>query len=72
MTARVKLAEANFFLQKLQFASPTAIDFSYYTSACASALYGSLQHLLYDYGMKFWPEIDEDDFLDSKRFELEL
>jgi hypothetical protein len=70
MTARVKLAEASFFLEKLEAADTLTMDFRYYASACASALYGALQHLLYDYAMKNWKNIDEDDYLDSRLFRL--
>lgn len=70
MTARDKLAEANFFLEKLQSVSMASMDFTYYTSACASALYGSLQHLLYDYAKRYWPNITDDDYLNPKLFRL--
>ena len=78
MTAREKLAEANFFLQKLKAASKVelAYDFAvaneyrYYVSACVWALYGSYDHLLYDYAQKYWPKLDISDFLDNKMFAL--
>lgn len=62
--------EAKFFLEKLRSTSPTTIDFRHYVSAIVSALYGSLQHLLYDYAHSFWPNIDESDYLDPRLFRL--
>jgi hypothetical protein len=70
MSARKKLAEARFFLGKLHSAYPDSDEFKYYVSACVWALYGSYDHLLYDYAKKFWPELDTDVYLDNKTFDL--
>lgn len=69
MSARKKLEEAKFFLDKLQSVSPTSAEFRYYTSACVWALYGSNEHLLYDYAKKYWPDISTNDYLNSEMFE---
>lgn len=65
MTARTKLAEAKFFLGKLSETDHGSAAFRYNTSACASALYSSTQHLLYDYAKKFWPSLTQDDYIDA-------
>jgi hypothetical protein len=74
MSGRSKLGEAQFFLQQLSSLQANSIDssmkFRYFASACSSALYGSLQHLLYDYAKKFWPGIDQLDYLDTRLFQL--
>ncbi len=64
MTSREKLSEATFFLDRVRASSVTSMDLKYYVSACASALYGSLQHLLYDYAKRHW-QFAENDYLDS-------
>lgn len=80
MTARDKLAEASFFLQKLQITSThdanrlwdsgISAEYRYYVSACVWALYGSRDHLLYDYARKYWPNLGTDDLLDQKTVNL--
>lgn len=77
MTAREKLDEAKFFLSKLrqfsEFDSEGEIpqdDFKYYASACVWALYGSYDHLLYDYARKFWPKLGTDDYLTRDNLKL--
>jgi len=70
LTAKRKLDEARFFLEKLRSSDLGSDEFRFYASACASAMYGSLQHLLYDYAKKFWPSLDAEEYLNSWLFSL--
>lgn len=70
MTCRGKLAEAQFFLDKLRPQELGSSEFRFYASAFAFALHSSLQHLLYDYANKYWPQIGRDDYLDPRYFRL--
>jgi len=71
MTARSKIREARFFLEQLRSAGPLSENTSYYVSACVAAIYGALNHLLYDYAVRFWaPRFDTNDFIDLESFKL--
>lgn len=65
MTARGKMAEAQFFLDNLRRTELGSAEFRYNASACTSALYSSIQHLLYDYAKKFWPSITGNEYIDA-------
>ena len=64
------MEEASFFLEKIHSANLATDEFKYYVSACVWALYGSFDHLLYDYAMKFWPNLSVDDYLENRIFSL--
>lgn len=70
LTAKRKLDEARFFLEKLRSSDLGSDEFKFYSSACASAIYGSLEHLLFDYAKKFWPSLDAEEYLNSRLFSL--
>ena len=70
LTAKDKLAEARFFLDKMRQTGPGTREFKFYTSACASAMYSSFQHLLYDYARKYWPSLTMEDRLDLRSLQV--
>lgn len=70
LTAKGKLDEARFFLERIRSSDLGSDEFRFYASACASAMYGSVQHLLYDYAKKYWPSADTGDYLDASSFLL--
>jgi hypothetical protein len=73
LTAKSKLAEAEFFLDKLRplsVNSQGSPEFRYYASACTYALVSSLWHLLYDYANKYWKQLGRDEYLDQRSFRL--
>jgi len=70
VTAKDKLEEAWFFLKRMRSTDLLSLEFKFYVSACASAMYGSIGHLLYDYAKKYWHTLDTSDFLDARYFLL--
>jgi len=70
LTAKDKLAEARFFLEKMRQNNPGTQEFKFYASACASAMYSSFQHLLYDYARKYWPSLTMEDRLDLRSLQI--
>jgi hypothetical protein len=80
MTARDKLAEADFFLHKLRDASVldqnrlwdvgASNEYRYYVSACVWAVIGVREHLLYDYARMYWPNLGTGHHLDRGTLRL--
>lgn len=64
LTAKSKLDEARFFLGQLQHSGVGSLEFRNNCSACVSALYSVIQHLLFDYVRIFWPQIDPSEYID--------
>jgi hypothetical protein len=70
LTAKDKLAEARFFLDKMRKSDRGTWEFKFYASACTSAMYSSFQHLLYDYARKYWPSLTMEDRLDLRSLQV--
>jgi hypothetical protein len=70
VTAASKLAEAQFLLEKMRSVTLVTDDFSFYLSACVSALYSCIQHLLFDYAKRYWPSLSAENHVDAWHFQL--